>query len=88
MQIVLLILIIVIFIALTSYFFIKYIDFRKFLCGAFFVSGGIQIYLAFAKVYVPLIGTNIVQEPEIGYTRGILHLILCIVCFLFWFYSD
>ena len=72
-------------IILTIYFVIKSIDFRKFLTGAFFVSGGIQLYLAFAKVSIPVLGTDIVQNSELGYARGILHLTLCLVCFYFGF---
>ncbi len=69
----------------TGYFVIKSVDFRKFLAGAFFVSGGIQLYLAFAKVSIPVLGTNIVQNPDLGYFRGTLHLVLCFVCFYFGF---
>jgi hypothetical protein len=72
-------------IILTIYYVIKSVDFRKFLTGAFFVSGGIQLYLAFAKVSIPVLGTDIVQNSELGYARGILHLILCLVCFYFGF---
>lgn len=72
-------------ILLTIYFVIKSVDFRKFLAGAFFVSGGIQLYLAVAKVSVPVLGTAIVQNAELGYTRGVLHLVLCLVCFYFGF---
>ena len=64
-------------IVLTAYFVIKRVDFRKFLAGAFFVSGGIQLYLAYAKVSIPVLGTAIVQNSEIGYARGSMHLILC-----------
>jgi hypothetical protein len=70
---------------LTIYFVIKSVDFRKFLTGAFFVSAGIQLYLAYAKVSIPILGTDIVQTPQIGYTRGTLHLVLCLVCFYFGF---
>ena len=79
------IIIILSIIILTIYFIIKSVDFRKFLTGAFFVSGGIQLYLAFAKVSIPVLGTDIVQNSELGYARGILHLILCLVCFYFGF---
>ena len=72
-------------IILTIYFVIKSVDFRKFLTGAFFVSGGIQLYLAFAKVSIPVLGTDIVQASELGYARGVLHLVLCVVCFYFGF---
>ena len=57
----------------------------KFLSGAFFVSGGIQLYLAFAKVSVPVLGTDFVQNSELGYARGVLHLSLCLLCFFFGF---
>jgi hypothetical protein len=70
---------------ITIYFVIKSVDFRKFLTGAFFVSGGIQLYLAFAKVSIPVLGTDIVQTSDAGYARGILHLVLCLVCFYFGF---
>jgi hypothetical protein len=79
------IIIILSIIILTIYFVIKSVDFRKFITGAFFVSGGIQLYLAFAKVSIPVLGTDIVQNSELGYARGILHLILCLVCFYFGF---
>jgi hypothetical protein len=79
------IILIISIILLTIYFVIKSIDFRKFLTGAFFVSGGIQIYLAFAKVSIPVLGTDIVQNSELGYARGVLHLVLCLICFYFGF---
>jgi hypothetical protein len=41
-------------------------EFRKFLAGAFFVSGGIQFYLYLAGVSVPLLGTSFVQTPELS----------------------
>jgi hypothetical protein len=72
-------------IALAIYFVIKSVDFRKFLTGAFFVSAGIQLYLAYAKVSIPVLGTDIIQNSELGYTRGVLHLLLCLVCFYFGF---
>ncbi len=77
--------IILLVILVTGYFVIKSVDFRKFLAGAFFVSGGIQLYLAFAKVSIPVLGTNIMQNPDLGYFRGTLHLVLCLVCFYFGF---
>ncbi len=69
----------------TIYFAIKHVDFRKFLAGAFLVSGGVQVYLAFANVSVPIVGTDIVQSAELGYARGAAHLILCLVCLYFGF---
>ena len=69
----------------TIYFAIKHVDVRKFLAGAFFVSGGVQVYLAFANVSVPIVGTDFVQSAELGYARGAAHLLLCLVCFYFGF---
>jgi len=79
------IILIISIIALTLYFVIKSVEFRKFLTGAFFVSAGIQLYLAYAKVSIPVLGTDIVQTSELGYTRGVLHLALCLLCFYFGF---
>lgn len=79
------IILIFLIILVTLYFVVKSVDFRKFLTGAFFVSAGIQIYLAYAKVAIPVLGTNLVQTSNVGYTRGFLHLILCVLCFYFGF---
>ncbi len=79
------IILILLILLLTIYFVVKSVDFRKFLTGAFFVSGGIQLYLAFAKVSIPVLGTDIVQNSELGYIRGTVHLILCLICFYFGF---
>ena len=62
-------------------------DFRKFLAGAFFVSWGIQLYLYFANVAVPLLGTNLVFTPEISATRSIPHFIFFLLCLYFGFFS-
>jgi hypothetical protein len=70
---------------LTIYFIIKSREFRKFLAGAFFVSGGVQLYLYFANVSVPLLGTDFVQTPEIAGFRCIPHFIFSILCFYFGF---
>ncbi len=59
----------------TLYFAWKSRDFRKFLCGAFFVSGGVQYYLYLADVSVPLLGTEFVFTPGISRTRSILHFV-------------
>ena len=61
------------------------IDFRKFLAGAFFVSSGILFYLYLAGISVPLLGTNIVQTPEVGGFRSIIHFILFLLCLYFGF---
>ena len=59
----------------TIYLAYRFRDFRKFLAGAFFVSWGMQLYLYFAKVSVPLLGTNFVFTPEISGARSIPHFI-------------
>src|SRR5262249_42444011 len=48
----------------TIYLAYRFREFRKFLAGAFFVSWGIQLYLYFANVSVPLLGTDLVFTPE------------------------
>jgi hypothetical protein len=57
--------------AATIYFAWRSREFRKFLAGAFFVSGGIQFYLYLAGVSVPLLGTSFVLGPRAQ--RGALH---------------
>ena len=79
-------LILIILTALASiYFAFKSIEFRKFLAGAFFVSGGIQLYLAYMHVSIPVAGTTIVQDASLGYTRGIMHIVLSLVCIYYGF---
>ena len=73
--------------SLTLYFAIRSREFRKFLAGAFFVSWGIQLYLYFAKVSVPLLGTNLVFTPEISGARSIPHFIFFLLCLYFGFFS-
>jgi len=69
----------------TLYLAIRSRDARKFLAGAFFVSGGIQAYLYFANVSVPLLGTDIVFTPNVSAVRSILHFIFFLLCFYFGF---
>jgi hypothetical protein len=69
----------------SLYFAIRSREFRKFLAGAFFVSAGIQFYFYIANVSIPLVGTNIVQTPEISVVRSIVHFILFVICFYFGF---
>jgi hypothetical protein len=69
----------------TILFAVRSRDFRKFLAGAFFVSGGIQFYLYLADVSVPLLGTSLVQTPELSRVRSILHLIFAAIAFSFGF---
>jgi uncharacterized protein (DUF486 family) len=67
------------------YYAIRSRDFCKFLAGAFFVSGGVQFYFYIANVSVPLIGTNIVQTPELSGVRSIIHLGFFVLSFYFGF---
>ena len=60
-------------------------EFRKFLAGAFFVSGGIQFYLYLTGVTVPLLGTSYVQTPELSGVRSGIHFILFLVTLYFGF---
>jgi hypothetical protein len=60
---------------------VRSIEFRKFLAGAFFVSGGIQFYLYLAGVSVPLLGTSFVQTPELSRARSIVHMVLFAITF-------
>jgi hypothetical protein len=69
----------------TLYFAIRSREFRKFLAGAFFVSGGMQLYFYLANVSVPLIGTSIVQTPNLSGLRSIFHFIFFLVTFYFGF---
>jgi hypothetical protein len=50
----------------TLYFAVRSREFRKFLAGAFFVSAGTQLYFYVTNVPVPLIGTKLVQTPELS----------------------
>src|SRR6516162_870173 len=70
----------------TIYLAYRFREFRKFLAGAFFVSWGIQLYLYFAKVSVPLLGTNLVFTPEISGARSIPHFIFFLLCLYFGFF--
>jgi uncharacterized protein (DUF486 family) len=70
---------------LTIYFAWRSKEFRKFLAGAFFVSAGIQFYLYVANVSVPLLGTEVVQTPQLSGVRAILHFILFAITFYFGF---
>jgi hypothetical protein len=69
----------------TLYFAIRSREFRKFLAGAFFVSAGMQFYFYIAKVSIPLVGTSVVQTPELSAFRAIVHFSLFVLCFYFGF---
>jgi hypothetical protein len=71
----------------TIYLAARYREYRKFLAGAFFVSSGMQFYFYFAKIPIPLIGTNAVQSPVLSAVRGTIHFLLFLVCLYFgWFF--
>jgi hypothetical protein len=69
----------------SLYFAWRSRDFRKFLAGAFFVTSGIMFYLYLADVSVPILGTNIVETPEVSGYRSALHFILFLLCLYFGF---
>jgi len=71
----------------TLYLAIRYREVRKFLAGAFFVSGGTCAYFYFAKVSVPLLGTDVVLTPEIEGLRSIPHFVFFLLCLYFGFFS-
>jgi hypothetical protein len=70
---------------LTLYFAWRSRECRKFLAGAFFVSGGIQFYLYLTGVRVPLLGTSYVQTPELSGIRSILHFTFFLITLYFGF---
>lgn len=69
----------------TLYLVAKSVEVRKFLAGAFFVSGGFLFYLSLAKVSVPILGTSFIHTPELAGKRSILHFIFFLLCFYFGF---
>lgn len=56
-------------------------DVCKFLSGAFFVNSGILFYLYLARVSVPLLGTDLIETPEISGVRSIVHAVLFLAFF-------
>jgi hypothetical protein len=71
----------------TIYLAYRFREYRKFLAGAFFVSWGWLLYLYFAEVSVPLLGTNVVFTPESSGARSIPHFIFFVLCLYFGFFS-
>ena len=41
-------------------------DVCKFLAGAFFVNAGVLFYLYLARVSVPILGTGLIQTPDLS----------------------
>ncbi|HEY1270222.1 MAG TPA: hypothetical protein VGH16_23395 [Candidatus Binatia bacterium] len=72
----------------SLYLAVRYREFRKFLAGAFFVSAGMQLYFWLTGMTVPLLGTNIVQTPEISLARGCIHSVLFLLCLYFGFFRE
>jgi uncharacterized protein (DUF486 family) len=70
----------------TIYLAFRYREYRKFLAGAFFVSWGIQLYFYFAKVTIPLVGTDLVFSPETSGARSCVHFVLFAICLYFGFF--
>jgi hypothetical protein len=56
-------------------------DVCKFLAGAFFVNAGILFYLYLAGVSVPLLGTSLIETPEISGVRSIVQAVLFLTFF-------
>ena len=56
-------------------------DVCKFLAGAFFVNAGILFYLYLVRVSIPILGTSIVQTPEVSGARSIVHAVLFLTFF-------
>src|SRR5262249_44714965 len=71
----------------TIYLAYRFRQYRKFLAGAFFVGWGNLLYLYFANVSVPLLGTNVVFTPESSGGRSVAHFIFFMLCLYFGFFS-
>lgn len=67
------------------YYAVRSREFRKFLAGAFFVSGGMQLYFYVADVSMPLVGTDIVQSPGLSGARSVIHFVFFLLTFYFGF---
>lgn len=62
------------------YLAIRSRELRKFLAGAFFVSGGLQFYFWQVKLDIPLYGTGVVQTPDLSLIRSMIHFALFLIC--------
>ena len=56
-------------------------DVCKFLAGAFFVSAGVLFCLYLARVSVPLLGTGLIETPEVSGLRSIVNAVLFVAFF-------
>jgi hypothetical protein len=70
----------------TVYFAVRSREYRKFLAGAFFVSGGMQFYFWQVNLPVPLYNTGIVQSPDVSLIRSVIHFGLFLTCLYFGFF--
>jgi|ERR1041384_3740602 hypothetical protein len=72
----------------TIYIAVRHREYRKFLAGAFFVSGGMQFYFYLAKFPIPRVWMSAVQSPELSGERGTIHFVLFLICLYFgWFFD-
>jgi hypothetical protein len=78
--------IVIIWALIALYLAVRFRPVRQFLAGAFFESWGIQLYLYYAKVSVPLLGTDIVFTPQVSFARSFVHLILFLLCLYYGFF--
>jgi hypothetical protein len=58
-------------------------DVFKFLAGAFFVTAGATLYLAWHHILVPFFGLAL--TPELSWLRGFVHFALFLLSFYFGF---
>jgi hypothetical protein len=70
------------------HFAVRSREYRKFLAGAFFVSGGMQFYFWQVNLPVPLYNTRIVQSPDVSLTRSVIHFGLFLTCLYFGFFWE
>ncbi len=69
------------------YIAVRYRECRKFMAGATFATGGMQLYFYLANIPIPLVGTNAIQTPELSGVRGTIHIFICLICLYFgWFF--
>ncbi len=62
---------------------INWKEISKFLSGAFFVSAGVNWYLGWYGIAVPIFGFT--MSPEFMVFRGFVHFALFLICLYFGF---
>jgi hypothetical protein len=70
----------------TVYVAVRSRGYRKFLAGAFFVTGGMQFYFWQVNLSVPLYNTGIVESPQLSLIRSIIHFGLFLTCLYYGFF--